>query len=259
MPGIFDNLLNLGAAYTQHVGAVKRALALPEDQAVASLSSYAQGLSDASFLGFKLTVGGLVGAEQNTSVKQSLQWIVENADALRSGRLAAAAPTAPAPEPRPPLASAPARGTAGSHIAGTWAGKMRDEAGEESEAAFRFSEAGNLLYGYNDQRGSHEVELVQAGQRIQFVPPGGGVTTIEFEEVFGSEQEAGYTARSSKQRVSRSGVMDQGFDRVSFHAKLQANGLAVVYESVGQKYTSGSGMMVGGDRAYRARGVLSKK
>jgi hypothetical protein len=85
MNGLLGNLFNMGAAYLQHVTAVRAALLLPEPQALAALTEYVQGLSDASFIGFKMTVGGLAGAEARPQVQQQLQWIEHNADALRQG------------------------------------------------------------------------------------------------------------------------------------------------------------------------------
>lgn len=90
MNGLLGNLFNMGAAYLQHVTAVRAALLLPQPQALAALTEYVQGLSDASFLGFTMTVGGLVGSEANPQVQQQLQWIVHNADGLRQGRFVGA-------------------------------------------------------------------------------------------------------------------------------------------------------------------------
>ena len=102
MAGLFKNLFNLGAAYVQHVTAVRNALALPEAEALATLSSYLRGLSDVSFVGFKISVAGLAGKETDNAVKQNLQRIVANADALRLGKFETA-PANAASEPEPGL------------------------------------------------------------------------------------------------------------------------------------------------------------
>lgn len=96
--GLLKNLLNMGAAYAQHVTAVRGALKLTPEQAVASLTSYVRSLSDASFVGFKLSVASLANNETDGNVKQDLKWIVENADALLAGQFETA-PALAAPEP----------------------------------------------------------------------------------------------------------------------------------------------------------------
>jgi hypothetical protein len=104
MSGIFKKLLNVGAAYVQHVAAVRNALELPEAETFAELSSYLSGLSDSSFAGFKLSLAGMLVRETNNNAKQKLQWVAENADALRQGQLGSiSALPEPEPEPDPTL------------------------------------------------------------------------------------------------------------------------------------------------------------
>lgn len=84
--GLLKSLVNLGVAYAQHVTTVRNALKLPEAESATALSSYVKGLSDASFVGFKLSISGMAGKETDQARKQRLNWVVKNADALRQGQ-----------------------------------------------------------------------------------------------------------------------------------------------------------------------------
>jgi hypothetical protein len=142
-------------------------------------------------------------------------------------------------------------------IAGNWNGTMVNTAGEEQEVTFSFSSRGNVLYGYSDRKGPREIELTAAGQQLQYIPPGGGVYTITFDEVVGSPHEAGYSARQTFERSG--GVMDQQFSHITFQARMQGDQLAVSYEKSGQNYASGGGLMAGGSEStYRSEGMLGR-
>lgn len=87
--GILDKLMNMGAAHLQHVEAVRAAMQTADTQAARdTLARYLQGLSEASLTGFRFSIGALMGAEQNPQVRQALQWIQSNVDALRAGQFA---------------------------------------------------------------------------------------------------------------------------------------------------------------------------
>lgn len=163
MPGFFDKLLSIGAAHARHVTAIRTALSQTDEaQAVASLSDYLRGLSEASLRGFELSVIGLAGKEADARVKQSLQWILANVDKLRTGRVqvSSRAEDRPTPEParieRPAAPHAKASAAPGPHsvrpasarqesrlITGTWKGLMTNDDGESFEASYSFSGTGH--------------------------------------------------------------------------------------------------------------------
>jgi hypothetical protein len=65
-------------------------------------------------------------------------------------------------------------------LTGTWRGTLDGQAGEFTTA---FNEDGYVLFEYTNNKGLvRTVELTAPGQ-IQFVPPGGGVTTVAVDSV----------------------------------------------------------------------------
>lgn len=69
MPGFFDKLMNMGAAHMQHVNAIRSALQTTDTQAARDrLAAYLKGLSDTSLIGFRMSVGALMGSEGNPQV-----------------------------------------------------------------------------------------------------------------------------------------------------------------------------------------------
>jgi hypothetical protein len=76
-------LVQAGSAYMQHVQFVEKAQQTQPHQRGAVLAQYVQGLSDASFRGFKLTLVMLAGKEQNAQHKGLIESLLANADAVR--------------------------------------------------------------------------------------------------------------------------------------------------------------------------------
>ena len=93
MAGFFNTLMNLNQAHNQHVQAVTAALQSPDMQSGRDqLARYLQGLSDAQQLGFRASLGLLIGSESNPQVQQVLHWIAQNMDGLRAGQFKAVTP-----------------------------------------------------------------------------------------------------------------------------------------------------------------------
>lgn len=82
-----SKVLNVGAAYLQHVEFVERALPAPQSELVGLLVQYTQGLSEASFAGFKVTLAMLANEEQNVQRKGLIHALLESADAARISNL----------------------------------------------------------------------------------------------------------------------------------------------------------------------------
>jgi hypothetical protein len=81
-------VLDLGAAYMQHVQFAQQALATPSSQADDLLRQYTQSLSEASFTGLKMTLTMLVNQERDATRQQRLQHLLDIADSSRQGRVA---------------------------------------------------------------------------------------------------------------------------------------------------------------------------
>ena len=83
MAWLVKKVLSMGAAYLDHVHAVRSTLKLSQAESESALSSYLSGLSDSSFAGFKMTAATMLGRE--TDSQERIQWIIDNAEALRQG------------------------------------------------------------------------------------------------------------------------------------------------------------------------------
>jgi hypothetical protein len=89
--GFFTGLskvINVGAAYVQHVQFVELASGTPQNELCKLLQQYVQNLSEASFGGFKVTLAMLIGKEQSVERKRLIQSLLDNADTARNGNLA---------------------------------------------------------------------------------------------------------------------------------------------------------------------------
>jgi hypothetical protein len=84
-------MLDVGAAYMQHVAFAQRALGAAPQERGALLVQYTRPLSDASFAGFKVSLAMLVGNEQDVARRAALQQLIDNADAARRGQVVAPA------------------------------------------------------------------------------------------------------------------------------------------------------------------------
>ena len=160
-------------------------------------------------------------------------------------------PSEPAPSRQPSAPAIPAK-----TIGGLWSGVLSD-AQQQIDVAYRITADGHPMFGYNDSRGYHEDVLTHPGQRIQYVPPGGGVVTVDVEEILANGQQSGYVASWSFERAAH-GVMDQDYSRITQQCELRGDKLAVVYAQAGRNYVSGSGMMVGGENVKRYEGLLER-
>ena len=85
----------------------------------------------------------------------------------------------------PPSTSARRSGTGapGTLTGTTWKGNMNCDDGDNVPVVLRFAESGNPIYEYQTNNGTREVELTASGQIVRFVPPGGGVTTVEVDSL----------------------------------------------------------------------------
>jgi len=134
-------------------------------------------------------------------------------------------------------------------IGGLWSGVLRSGS-EAMETTIRISPAGRTMYCYRDTEGYSEVELESPGQRIQYVPPGGGVVTVQLQEVSRGEGACAHLISWSFER-SANGCMDQQYQRIAMQCRLQGGRLAVTYAETSATCMSDLSMMLGGDAKSR--------
>ena len=80
-------LLNAGAVCLQHVNFTQRALNCAPQELPGVLTSYARGLSDASFTGFKMTLAMMIAKEGDADRKAGLQQLMRLSDQARQGEV----------------------------------------------------------------------------------------------------------------------------------------------------------------------------
>lgn len=136
MAGFFDKLRNAGAAYVQHIKTVRELLSRPPEEALAGLSTYLEGLSEASFVGFKLSIAQWANTEMNSGTKQDLQWIVANADALRQGKLDGGTRTEVAESSTPEVSGSTSDFESTLALAESWFSLSPNEALQRLQAKF---------------------------------------------------------------------------------------------------------------------------
>ena len=88
------------------------------------------------------------------------------------------------------------------------------------------------MWAFHDTSGFHQKELTHTGQRLQFVPPGGGVTTVTVQSVTGSAIETGYVIDYSFEGSSN-GYLTQKYQRLVLIGRLRGSHLDVTYSEAG--------------------------
>lgn len=111
-------------------------------------------------------------------------------------------------------------------LAGTWSGTLTN--GDKSESfQLMFSPAGHYVVTYTNNNGkTNQIELTTAGQKIQFVPPGGGVAAITLESISPNAQGISLLISYSFEKAS-GGYLDQRYGSEAIECQLTTNGLAV--------------------------------
>jgi hypothetical protein len=147
----------------------------------------------------------------------------------------------------------------GSGLAGTtWKGTFNCDDGDEMQANYRFAESGNPIYEYQTKSGPREVELTSPGQQIQFVPPGGGVTTIVIDDISVSSDRASLTMTTSFERASGE-TLDQNGARITSESVLSGDSLDVETTIRSQNTVSQPGIVVpGNETTVVCRGKLKQ-
>src|ERR1041385_6657165 len=85
--------------------------------------------------------------------------------------------------PDSPRRSAASSTNSGTLSGTTWVGTSNCDDGENIQMNMKFADSGNPIYEYQTKSGLRSVELTEPGQSFQFVPLGGGVTTITIDSI----------------------------------------------------------------------------
>ena len=114
------------------------------------------------------------------------------------------------------------------------------------------------MWVYHDTSGRHEKELTHEGQRIQYVPPGGGVATVTVLSVTGSATETGYVVDYSFEGSSN-GYLTQKYQRLVLTGRLRGSQLDVGYSEAGISSFGDKTGLTASEGATEYRGSLSRQ
>ena len=148
-----------------------------------------------------------------------------------------APPPSPTPAPAPPTPDVPVV-TTGS-FSGVWTGRLVGKAANIDDAQFTFSRAGHLVYEYRVRGGEiRRAEFQQVGQKVQYIPPNGGVQTITIQAL---ERAPGRLSLTQRWVFEKSGAMlDQIFQTSRLDFTLAADGLHVTMATSEEQYVNGN-------------------
>jgi hypothetical protein len=142
-------------------------------------------------------------------------------------------------------------------LSGTWRGMM--STGEQStDSQFTFSDDGYLVLEYTNNQGvTRAAELSEVGQRVQYVPDGGGVRTIEVVALEKSPGRLAMRLRNSFERSS-GGYMDQRYTDEVLVFELTSEGLQAEMQLSTFSGFGDRSMSVSGEDSTVERGVLQR-
>jgi hypothetical protein len=131
-------------------------------------------------------------------------------------------------------------------LTGTWRGSISGDKGD-MEAQARFSEAGYLIFTYTNNRGvTRDVEFDHEGQKIQYVPRGGGVSTWTVKEI---KKESGSFAIAIYETFegTNNGYLTQNEILTVFEYALGQDGLEMRLTQRTNSHFSDKELMTGGE------------
>jgi hypothetical protein len=149
-----------------------------------------------------------------------------------------------------------AQGVAG--FSGNWSGMM-SEGGEPYQLNVTFSADGFPVVSYTNNKDlTRQVELRSPGQKVQYVPDGGGIKTMILEDIARDATSLAYAMRTSFKRASN-GYSSESYHRYVVEYVLQGTDLHLTIVDQGSASMGDSEMKVGGSpRQSVARGVLKR-
>ena len=101
-------------------------------------------------------------------------------------------------------------------------------------------------------------ELTHAGQRFQYVPPGGGVATVAVQSVTRSATETGYVVDYSFEGSSN-GYLTQKYQRLMLAGRLRESWLDVTYSETGISSFGDKTGLAATEGAAEYRGALTRQ
>ena len=148
--------------------------------------------------------------------------------------------------------------TLAADITGTWRGMLTSN-GESGEVEVVFSSAGYPIYSYTNNRGiTRQVELKQPGQRIEYVPQGGGVQTVVVNSINKQPGSVVLSLSGSFEKAS-GGYLDQRQESTVIEYVLIPRGLKMRITTQSASRFGDKDMSVGGDPEKSvAEGILQK-
>ena len=185
------------------------------------------------------------------------------ADTAAAGGASSSAPATPprdpvSPPPIPderPRGPAAADGTTG--ISGTWSGTLH--AGADALGCdLQVATSGRPVWAFHDTNGFQGKELTHTGQRFQYVPPGGGVTTVTVQSVTGSATETGYVIDYAFEGTSN-GYLTQKYQRLVLIGRLRGSQLDVTFSEAGLSSFGDKTGLTATEAATEYSGSLTKQ
>lgn len=145
----------------------------------------------------------------------------------------------------------------------SWRGVLVQDGSEGTdgnEVEFRISSRGFPLYQYSTKTdGDREVEITHVGQVVQYVPPGGGVKTVEATELEVLEQRISMTLEAMYEGTS-GGVLEQTRSRTVTVLERRADQLLVTITVTTSSVVSDPDLSVGGEPITTTyRGVFRRQ
>lgn len=143
-------------------------------------------------------------------------------------------------------------------LTGTWQGVL-SSAGQSGDVEVVFSQAGQPVYTYTNNQGvTRQVELIQSGQKIEYVPQGGGVQTVVVESIRKEPNSVILSLAGSFERA-KSGYLDQRQEMTTIEYRLVPQGLHMRVTLRAVSHLSDKDLSVGGTPdASVAEGILQK-
>ncbi len=128
----------------------------------------------------------------------------------------------------------------------TWIGNLNCDEGGDSEVEYRFAESGNPIYRYETRDGVSETELTSPGQVFRYLPPGGGVTTVEVDSLSVSSDRVSHT-ESISHEGGAGGTLEQSQSSMATDITLAGAELEVETKFRSQSTISQPGIVVPGN------------
>jgi hypothetical protein len=144
-------------------------------------------------------------------------------------------------------------------LIGGWKGTLTSTDGSQAEVQVDFSPQGFPLYAYTNNTGvARQVELSHVGQKLEYVPRGGGVQRIVVKTFERGPGRLSVGIVGSFERASQ-GYMDQRQEVALFEYTLTPGGLSMRVTTRSTTHFGDKDMIVGGDpNLIAAEGLLQR-